>query len=174
MSLSPGPGARKDQPTSNLEVWGLIHRPAEGSGWGVTIPDFPGCVAVGETEEEAARNADEALSGFLAIMRADGDEIPAPRSRQQLLRDPEVRDDAEGGAVWVLLRPRVVGAPRVRVNIMIDPGLLREADHAAEREGMTRSAYIEDALRLVLGKGVRAPLAVRNRMAAGKRPAERA
>jgi predicted RNase H-like HicB family nuclease len=32
------------------------------SGYGVYFPDLPGCVSAGDTIEEAARNAEEALS----------------------------------------------------------------------------------------------------------------
>ena len=42
--------------------------------------------------------------------------------------------------------PREVAAPRVRVNVTIDPALLRQADEFAEANGLTRSGLIEDAL----------------------------
>ena len=49
----------------------------------------------------------------------------------------------------------------------MDPGLLREADHF-EAEGMTRSACVEEALRLPIRQGPRSPVAVRNRTTGGK------
>lgn len=44
----------------------------------VTWPDLPGCVTCGDTQEEALRNAREALGGHLYYMEEDGDEIPSP------------------------------------------------------------------------------------------------
>ncbi|SMO51200.1 type II toxin-antitoxin system HicB family antitoxin [Melghirimyces algeriensis] len=48
------------------------------SGIGVTFPDLPGCVSVGENDADAYRMAKEALSLHLYGMEEDGDEIPKP------------------------------------------------------------------------------------------------
>ncbi len=42
------------------------------------IPDLPGCVATGRTEEEVVRNLREAATDHLALMIEDGDSIPEP------------------------------------------------------------------------------------------------
>lgn len=44
----------------------------------VTWPDLPGCVTCGDTEEEALKNAREAMGGHLWCMEEDGDPIPEP------------------------------------------------------------------------------------------------
>ncbi|MCS7337902.1 MAG: type II toxin-antitoxin system HicB family antitoxin [Verrucomicrobiae bacterium] len=41
-------------------------------------PDFPGCVAAGETEEETLALMKEALEMHIQDMRARGEPIPAP------------------------------------------------------------------------------------------------
>jgi predicted RNase H-like HicB family nuclease len=64
----------------------LVHKD-EGTSYGVSFPDVPGCIAAGDTFEEAVALAAEALAGHLALMRADGDPIPAPRSYDQLKHD---------------------------------------------------------------------------------------
>jgi len=71
----------------------LVHKDA-GTSYGVSFPEVPGCVSAGDTFEEAVCNAAEALTGHLALMRADGDEIPAPRSFDELRRDREFAHDA--------------------------------------------------------------------------------
>lgn len=124
----------------------LVHPPEGGSSYGVTFPDVPGCVSAGDTFLEAITNAEEALSSHLALLRVDGDPVPEPRRYEELIRDAEVAQDAQGAA-WAAIVPRVVPTPRVRINIMIDPILLRELDAAAAQEGVNRSAYIEAALR---------------------------
>ena len=45
------------------------------------VPDLPGCVAVGDTDEEIEREIQEAIEFHLEGMRADGLPIPEPSSR---------------------------------------------------------------------------------------------
>jgi predicted RNase H-like HicB family nuclease len=136
--------------------WALVHE--ENRAFGISFPDVPGCVSAGDTIEAVLTEGREALSAHLAWMKAEGDPIPEPRAYADLQEDPEVTEEADG-ATWHMIVPRTVQAPRVRVNIMIDPGLLREADEAAEAQGMTRSGLIEAALRarlsVVEGGGLR-------------------
>jgi predicted RNase H-like HicB family nuclease len=124
---------------------GLIHPPIGTSEWGVTFPDIPGCVSEGASFEAAAEAAREALSGHLAMLVTDGIEPPQARTLAQLHADPSVADDLDGAMVQ-LIAPRRVPGERVRVNIMIDKGLLRLTDEAAEARGLSRSAFIEAAL----------------------------
>ena len=70
----------------------LVHKD-EGTSYGVSFPDVPGCISACDTLEDAIENAAEALAGHLALMRADGDVIPAPRSFEELRRDPSSRCD---------------------------------------------------------------------------------
>lgn len=46
---------------------GIVHKDA-GSDYGVSFPDFPGCVTAGTTPDEAGRMAQEALAGHIAVM----------------------------------------------------------------------------------------------------------
>ncbi len=57
----------------------LIHKDAD-SDYGVTFPDFLGCVSGGDTLEEACEMAREALMLHLEGMSADGEHIPPPCS----------------------------------------------------------------------------------------------
>jgi predicted RNase H-like HicB family nuclease len=79
----------------------LIHKDA-GTSYGVSFPDVPGCISAGDAFEEAIANAAEALIGHFALMRADGDEIPAPRSFEQLKQDREFVEDAAGAIITVV------------------------------------------------------------------------
>jgi predicted RNase H-like HicB family nuclease len=45
------------------------------------VPDLPGCVATGKTEEEAEQQIREAIEFHLRGMREDGVPIPEPTSR---------------------------------------------------------------------------------------------
>ena len=57
----------------------LIHKDCD-SDYGVSFPDFPGCVTAGVTFEEAKSFASEALALHVRGMLQDGDVIPAPSS----------------------------------------------------------------------------------------------
>ncbi|MCJ2132621.1 type II toxin-antitoxin system HicB family antitoxin [Methylobacterium sp. J-026] len=124
---------------------GLMHPPAGVSEWGVTFPDVPGCVSAGTSFEVAAESAREALSGHLAMLITDGLAPPPARTLAELRADPSVAEELEDAMVQ-LIAPRRVPGERVRVNIMIDKGLLRLTDEAAEARGLSRSAFIEAAL----------------------------
>ena len=79
----------------------LVHKD-EDTSYGVSFPDVPGCISAGDTFEEAVANAGEALAGHLALMRADGDAVPTPRSFEELRRDPSFVDDAADAIVTVV------------------------------------------------------------------------
>ena len=87
----------------------LVHKD-EGTSYGVSFPDVPGCISAGDTFEEAVANAAEALAGHFAAMRADGEVIPIPRSFDQLKRDPAFAEDAEGAIVTVVMPREMVSA----------------------------------------------------------------
>jgi predicted RNase H-like HicB family nuclease len=47
-------------------------------------PDFPGCVAAAETEEETIALMKEALEMHIEDMRARGEPVPSPSSAHQV------------------------------------------------------------------------------------------
>ena len=50
----------------------------EGRGYLIEFPDLPGCVADGETIEEALSEAEDALQAWIATAEEFGDLIPEP------------------------------------------------------------------------------------------------
>lgn len=122
----------------------LIHPPEGGANWGVTFPDFEGCVSAGDTFEQAWSHAREALGGHIAALRADGDVVPPPSSYDRIVTG-EAAEDIAGGARIVLVEPSAMPAPKERINVMMDRAVLRRVDAAARAEGVTRSAFIERA-----------------------------
>jgi predicted RNase H-like HicB family nuclease len=86
----------------------LVHKD-EGTSYGVSFPDVPGCISAGDTFEEAVANAAETLAGHFAAMRADRETIPAPRRFEDLKRDPEfVGDSAD--AIVTMVSPKAAMA----------------------------------------------------------------
>ncbi len=69
----------------------LVRQDAAGN-FNVGFPDLPGCIAVGNTLEEACKTAREALSLHLASMSADGHEAPPPSCASDVLAHPDAAD----------------------------------------------------------------------------------
>ena len=55
------------------------------TSYGAYVPDLPGCVAVGETQEEVETLIREAIKFHLEGLREDGMTIPQPMSSSQLV-----------------------------------------------------------------------------------------
>ena len=56
----------------------VIFEEAQDGGWGASVPDLPGVVALGRTREEAADRIQEALDAYAAEMRDLGKSLPEP------------------------------------------------------------------------------------------------
>jgi len=50
------------------------------TSYGAYVPDLPGCVAVGETREEAVKLIHEAIEAHLEMLREEGEPVPEARS----------------------------------------------------------------------------------------------
>jgi len=128
-----------------MRVVAFIH--PDGAGrYGISFPDFPGCISDGGTIEEVLNRGEAALAFHVEGLREDGAELSGPRSVDAILADEtlgEWRDGAQIAHVPLILDR---GSPR-RVNISLDPGLLEAIDAEASRRGMTRSAFLSSAAR---------------------------
>ncbi len=52
----------------------------EENSFGAYVPDLPGCVAVGKSQEEVSQLIKEAIQMHLETMKEDGETIPEPKS----------------------------------------------------------------------------------------------
>jgi predicted RNase H-like HicB family nuclease len=115
--------------------------------YGVVVPDLPGCTSMGETTDEAHRNAIEAVRLWIEDAEAEGEAVPRPRSLEALREDPDVAAALAQGAVLTLVPLlRDVGRA-VKANLSLDVGLLEAIDAEAKARGLTRSAFITSAAR---------------------------
>ena len=76
----------------------FIHRDKE-TGFGISFPDFPGCVSTGDTANEALRRGASALAFHIEGMLQDGEAIPAPRSLQAIEEDPSMTEWRKGASI---------------------------------------------------------------------------
>jgi len=111
-----------------------------GNSYSVFFPDLPGLTSAGDTLQEAALAAEEALSGHLAVAAEPGDDIPAPSSLDAIVADPDAVEVAR-----ILVRGERPGRV-VRVQITLDEGLLARIDRVARN----RSGFLADAARTQL------------------------
>jgi predicted RNase H-like HicB family nuclease len=119
-----------------MEYIAYLHKDRK-SDFGVSFPDFPGCVTAGKTLQEAQRLAAEALSLHVEGMIEDGEEIPEPSTLDALV-DDVAREDA----VVLLVHIDEPGDKLVRINITGRESQIEEIDRLARKARMNRSAYM--------------------------------
>jgi predicted RNase H-like HicB family nuclease len=133
-----------------MEYIAYLHKDKK-SDYGVSFPDFPGCITAGRTLEEARRMAAEALAVHIQGMVEDGMVVPEPSKLDDLESDPDLR---QGVAVLVTAESP---EKRVRINITARESQIAEIDRRAKEAGLTRSGYIvQCALDRPVGRVVRA------------------
>lgn len=127
-----------------MEYIAYLHKDRD-SDYGVSFPDFPGCITAGRTLDEASRMAADALALHIHGMLQDGDPVPEPSKI-----DGIAADAAKLGAIAFLVN---VDAPdaTVRVNITARESQIAKIDALAEAAGLTRSSYM---VRAAMGAGV--------------------
>jgi predicted RNase H-like HicB family nuclease len=126
----------------------VIHKdPA--SDFGVSFPDFPGCVTAGRSIDDAKDMAQDAISLHIKGMLEDGESIPAPSKLEDIMDDPDFADAAAVIIVTVSdAKPR-----SVRVNITVPEDMLRKIDSMAKKKGMSRSAFLVHAAQSAITPG---------------------
>lgn len=119
----------------------VIHKD-ESSGYGVTVPDLPGCFSAGDSIEEAILSGHEAIACHLEGLLMDGEPIPerAPVETHQV--NLEHKD-----GIWALIEVDVskLSSRTRRVNITVPERVLAIVDKMAAREGETRSGLLARA-----------------------------
>ena len=118
----------------------IIHKDTD-SDYGVSFPDFLGCISAGTTLDETRSMAVEALAGHITMMQELGETLPAPSTLEQIMEHPDFQD-----GVAILVDAPPPSSRAVRINITMDQILLAEIDSVTRN----RSAFLADAARQVL------------------------
>ena len=118
----------------------VIHKDEE-SGYGVTVPDLPGCFSAGDTLEEAIESAHEAVACHIEGLLMDGEPVP----EQAPLEVHRANEDGDG--IWALVTVDIsrLSSKAKRINITVPARVLAIVDEAAAREGETRSGLLARA-----------------------------
>ena len=116
------------------------------SDYGVSFPDFPGCITAGKSIDEAKDLAYEALLLHVEGQREDGEPLPAPSNLEDIVADPE---NADVVAFLIVSVPDTDGKTK-RINITMPEDILRRVDAAAKSRGLSRSSYLTRAAQEVM------------------------
>ena len=145
MGLVTMPSRNGDKETDMAQqmVIALIHE--ENGRYGVSFPDFPGCVTAADNTDEALARGRDTLAYHVRGMSEDGDAMPVIHSLGELRKDPDFRKAAKGAVIALV--PVDLPGKTVRVNISMDENLIEAIDRAAKFSGQSRSAFLADAAR---------------------------
>lgn len=55
------------------------------SSWGASVPDLPGCFAIGETYQEAEKLIRDAIEVYMEELRGSGEPVPPPAHKSALV-----------------------------------------------------------------------------------------
>lgn len=132
----------------------MIYYPAalfkneSGQGYGVIIPDLPGCYPVGDSIEEALADAKAAALFHIEGTIEEGLEFEAaPKSIEAHLTNP----DYAGAELWTLIEIDEAAFSRpVRFNVSWPEYLLAEVDRYAAARHETRSGFLAKAAQAVM------------------------
>ena len=117
----------------------------EAGAYGVTFPDLPGIVAMGETMDDALLHAEEVLRDYVTETEADGARV-AEASPIERVSPPE-------GATLVTVPFIRLSGRTVRANLTLDEGVVAFMDSEARRRQMTRKAFVEWMTRRIAQQG---------------------
>jgi predicted RNase H-like HicB family nuclease/uncharacterized protein (DUF1778 family) len=110
---------------------GIIHKD-DGSDFGVSFLDFPGCASAGKDLTEAGKNAVEALQGHIDVMVEGGDFISDPSSLS------ECKSSDETAVAFIAVEVTVPDAAVKRINITARASDLAVIDAYLRKSGRNR------------------------------------
>lgn len=111
----------------------------DGTAYGVTVPDLPGCFSAGDTLDAAIDAAREAIDAHCELLAEEGVDIAPALPLAQHQANVEL-----GGAVWAVVDVAVERyfGPAEKINITVPGRVLARIDAYAKRQGESRSGFL--------------------------------
>jgi predicted RNase H-like HicB family nuclease len=125
--------------SENIKKYIAIITQENNKNYGVTFPDFLGCVSVGKNLEESEKMAQEALQFHVDGLIKDGEDLPKPN------RIDEIKKKYKRAKIFFLV-PVKIKTKVTRINISIDEKLLRKLDKFLENRNETRSSFFAKSI----------------------------
>lgn len=125
-----------------MELPIAIHKDPD-TGYGVTVPDLPGCFSAGDTIDEAMKNAREAIYHHVGTLLELGESVDLKASSIEGLSS----DEDYAGAVWAFVDVDLskLSTKAERINITMPSYVLTKVDSFAESRHETRSGFLARA-----------------------------
>ncbi len=117
----------------------------DGSAYGVTVPDIPGCFSAGDTFDEALLNTEEAILGHIEILAEDENTAPLATSIEAHRRNPDF-EDAVWGFIDVDVTPFL--GKGEKINVTLPSFIIRKIEKAGVKN---RSKFLAEAALKALG-----------------------
>ncbi len=124
-------------------VVALIHE-EEDSIFGVSFPDFPGCVSAADNLNDAIARAAVALAAHVKSMSEKNQALPVIRTADDIRRTERLQE------AIIAAVPVDLPGKSVPVQITMNEHLLAALDRSARASGVTRSDKIAEAVRASL------------------------
>jgi predicted RNase H-like HicB family nuclease len=115
----------------------IVHKDPN-SEFGISFPDFPGCITAGKDIDEAKDMAQEALALHIQGLAEEGDSLPSPAKLEEIMADPDFAD----AAAYLVVEVPDAKPRSVRVNITVPESTLKRIDAAAKKRGVSRSSFL--------------------------------
>lgn len=127
--------------------YGIVHKDTN-SDFGISFPDFPGCVSAGSTLEELKENAVEALQMHIDGMLEDFEPVPDATPSA----DVHAESEQNGGSAVIVIAVNVPENALKRINITIKTGDLKAIDRYIDEheEEKSRSAFLAKCARRII------------------------
>lgn len=119
----------------------FIHQD-ENSAYGVIVPDLPGCYSVGDTIEDAIKNAHKAIECHIEGLLLDNKSIPLKKPIEEHLDN----SDFCGGVLAIVeIDISKVSGKTTRINISLPERFLKQIDDYTKHHEGNRSGFLVDA-----------------------------
>lgn len=119
-----------------------IHKD-EGSVYGVTVPDIPGCHSWGDSVDDAIANVEEAISVHVESLIDAGHQADLHASAIE-----DIQSNQEyAGAIWALVDIDLASLDPTpeRVNVSLPRFVLHRIDNYTKAHHETRSGFLAKA-----------------------------
>jgi len=125
----------------------VIHKD-DGSVYGVTVPDIPGCFSFGETIEQAIQNTKDAIYSHVELLYEMGDAVDITVSQLDVLvSNPDYQD-----GIWFFVDVDMdkLDTKPARINVSVPRFVLSKIDSYLEhdhhgKQHETRSGFLARA-----------------------------
>jgi predicted RNase H-like HicB family nuclease len=123
-------------------VVALVH--GKNGAYGVSFPDFPGCVSGGRSISEVLQRAPESLATHVEAIVEEGLTLPEIRELDDIRASGDWAEDFADAVLVAGVEIELPGKA-TRLNISMDERLVARIDRRARELGESRSGFLAAA-----------------------------